>query len=77
MLCPIRPVIAFEDGGKLLGEVPGIQGAQGTAIAEKAGQGFATSGDDQSVVMLDLKTSQALGRIPAAEDAAAILWSPR
>jgi hypothetical protein len=51
-----RVMVVDEDNGKLLGEVAGIQGAHGTAIAENTGHGFATSGDDQSVVMFDLKT---------------------
>jgi DNA-binding beta-propeller fold protein YncE len=62
------------DNGKLLGEVIGIQGAHGTAVAEASGHGFATSGNDQSVVMFDLKTFKTLGRIPAAEDADAIVY---
>ncbi len=69
-----RVMVIDEDSGKLLGEVTGIQGAHGTAIAENTGHGFATSGDDKSVVMFDLKTFKALGRIPAAEDADAILY---
>src|ERR1700680_1337943 len=69
-----RVMVVDEDSGTLLGEVIGIQGAHGTAIAEKTGHGFATSGNDQSVVMFDLKTFKALGRIPAAEDADAILY---
>jgi DNA-binding beta-propeller fold protein YncE len=69
-----RVMVVDEDSGKLLGEVTGIQGAHGTAIAEKTGHGFATSGNDQSVVMFDLKTFKVLGRIPAAEDADAILF---
>jgi DNA-binding beta-propeller fold protein YncE len=69
-----RVMVVDEDSGKLLGEVTGIQGAHGTAVAESTGHGFATSGNDQSVVMFDLKTYQALGRIPAAEDADAILF---
>jgi DNA-binding beta-propeller fold protein YncE len=69
-----RVMVVDEDSGKLLGEVTGIQGAHGTAIAEATGHGFATSGNDQSVVMFDLKTFQSLGRIPAAEDADAILY---
>ena len=69
-----RVMVVDEDSGKLLGEVAGIQGAHGTAIAEASGHGFATSGNDQSVVMFDLKTFQALSRIPAAEDADAILY---
>jgi DNA-binding beta-propeller fold protein YncE len=69
-----RVMVVEEDSGKLLGEVTGIQGAHGTAVAESTGHGFATSGNDQSVVMFDLKTFQPLSRIPAAEDADAILY---
>jgi hypothetical protein len=69
-----RVMVVDEDSGSLLGEVTGIQGAHGTAIAENNGHGFATSGNDQSVVMFDLKTFKVLGRIPAAEDADAIVY---
>lgn len=69
-----RVMVADQDSGKLLGEVTGIQGAHGTAVTESSGHGFATSGNDQSVVMFDLKTFQSLGRIPAAENADAILY---
>src|SRR6202790_4265436 len=64
-----RVMVVDEDNGTLLGEVTGIQGAHGTALADPTGHGFATSGNDQSVVMFDLKTFKVLGRIPAAEDA--------
>jgi DNA-binding beta-propeller fold protein YncE len=69
-----RLMVVDEDSGKLLGEVTGINGAHGTALAPATGHGFATSGNDQSVVMFDLKTFQALGRIPAAEDADAVVY---
>ena len=69
-----RVMVVDEDKGTLLGEVTGIQGAHGTAVAPATGHGFATSGDDKSVVMFDLKTLKVLGRIPAAEDADAILY---
>src|SRR6202795_4117630 len=69
-----RVMVVDEDSGTLLGEVTGIQGAHGTALAEATGHGFATSGNDQSVVMFDLKTFKVLGRIPAAEDADAIIY---
>jgi DNA-binding beta-propeller fold protein YncE len=71
-----RVMVIDEDKGTLLGEVTGIQGAHGTAIAASSGHGFATSGNDQSVVMFDLKTFKVLGRIPAAEDADAIIYDP-
>jgi DNA-binding beta-propeller fold protein YncE len=62
------------DSGKLLGEVTEVYGAHGTAIAADTGHGFATSSEDKSVVMFDLRTFKVLGRIPAAEDADAILF---
>jgi DNA-binding beta-propeller fold protein YncE len=69
-----RVMVIDEDAGTLLGEVTGIQGAHGTAVADATGHGFATSGNDRSVVMFDLKTFKVLGRIPAAEDADAIIF---
>src|SRR5271169_4648416 len=69
-----RVMVIDEDNGKLLGEVTGINGAHGTAIAQTSGHGFATAGHDQSVIMFDLKTYKTLGRIPASEDADAILY---
>jgi hypothetical protein len=71
-----RVMVIDEETGKLLGEVTGIKGAHGTAIAASSGRGFATSGNDQSVVMFDLKTFRTLDRIPAAEDADAIIYDP-
>ena len=69
-----RIMVVDEDKGTLLGEVTGIKGAHGTAIAGSSGHGFATAGDDQSVIMFDAKTFQSLKRIPAAEDADAIIY---
>jgi DNA-binding beta-propeller fold protein YncE len=69
-----RVMVVDETDGKLLGEVTGIHGAHGVAIAERAGHGFATSGDDSSVVMFDLKTFKPLGKIHAAEDADAVIY---
>ena len=69
-----RLMVVDMNTGALLGEVTGINGAHGTAIAAATGHGFATSGNDKAVVMFDLKTFKALSTIPAAEDADAILY---
>ena len=69
-----RVMVVDGDSGKLVGEVTEVHGAHGTAIAADSGHGFATSSEDKSVVMFDLKTLKVLGRIPAAEDADAILF---
>jgi len=69
-----RVMVVDERDGKLLGEVLDINGAHGTAIAQASGHGFATSGNDQAVVMFDLKTFATIKKIPAAEDADAIIY---
>ena len=69
-----RVMVVDENSGKLLGEIAGVHGAHGTAIASGNGHGFATSSEDQSVVVFDSKTFTVLGRIPAAEDADAIVY---
>jgi DNA-binding beta-propeller fold protein YncE len=69
-----RVMVVDEDDGTLLGEVTGIQGAHGTALVPETGHGFATSGNDASVVMFDLRSLKTLGRISAAEDADAIIY---
>ena len=71
-----RVMVVDANDGKLLGEVAGINGAHGVAVVARAGHGFATSGNDASVVMFDLKTFKVLGRIPAAEDADAVIYDP-
>jgi hypothetical protein len=69
-----RVMVVDENDGTLLGEVAGVEGAHGVAVAGRAGHGFATSGTDGSVIMFDLKTFKVLGRTPAAEDADAIIY---
>ena len=71
-----RLMVVDERSGKLLGEVTGIDGAHGTAVAQKTGHGFATEGQGQSVAIFDLKTYKVLSHTPAAEDADAILYDP-
>jgi DNA-binding beta-propeller fold protein YncE len=69
-----RVLVVDENSGKLVGQVSDVHGAHGTAIAEGTDHGFATSSEDKSVVMFDQKTFKIIKRIPAAEDADAILF---
>src|SRR6202790_5545895 len=55
-----RVMVVDEDSGTLVAEVTGIQGAHGTAVADAIGHGFATSGNDQCVLMFDTKTFKVL-----------------
>ena len=67
-------MVVDENTGKLAGEVTGIHGAHGTAIAEGTGHGFATSSEDKSIVMFDSATLKGISRIPAADDADGIVY---
>ena len=71
-----RIMVVDPDTGKMIGEIPGLNGAHGVALAYETGHGFATSGRDGSVTMFDLKTLKMLGKTPAAQDADAILYDP-
>jgi len=71
-----RVMVVDMNSGRLIAEVTGINGAHGTAVAPATGHGFATSGNDSSIVMFDLKTYKTLARIRAAEDADAIIYDP-
>src|ERR1700694_1755625 len=69
-----RVMVVDVRDGRVLGEVSDIRGAHGVALVERAHHGFATSGNDSSVVMFDPTTFHVLGRIAAAEDADAIIY---
>src|SRR3954470_21569869 len=69
-----RIMVVDPGDGRLLAEIPGLDGAHGVALDYTANRGFATSGHDGTVVVFDLKTLKQLGRTPAADDADAILY---
>jgi DNA-binding beta-propeller fold protein YncE len=71
-----RVMVVDPESGKLLGEVTGLNGAHGVALAYAAGHGFATSGRDSTVTMFDLKTLRVLRRTKAADDDDAVLYDP-
>ncbi len=71
-----RVMVVDPSSGRLLGEIPGLSAAHGVAFSYANNRGFATSGRDATVVMFDLKTLQVIARIPAADDADAILFEP-
>jgi DNA-binding beta-propeller fold protein YncE len=71
-----RVMVVDMNNGRLIAEVTGINGAHGTAIVADIGRGFATSGNDSSIMMFDLKSYKSLLKIPAAADADAIIYDP-
>jgi DNA-binding beta-propeller fold protein YncE len=71
-----RVMVVNPESGKLLGEIPGLEGAHGVALAYHAGHGFATSGRDGTVTMFDLRTLRVLRRTRAGDDADAVVYDP-
>ena len=69
-----RVMVVDEETGRVTAEIKGIHGAHGTAIATGTGHGFLTSSEDKSVVMFDTNTLDVLKKIPAADDADAIVY---
>jgi DNA-binding beta-propeller fold protein YncE len=71
-----RVMVVDPESGKLLGEIPGLDGAHGVALDYATGHGFATSGRDGSVTMFDLGSLRVLRRTPAGAGADAVLYDP-
>jgi DNA-binding beta-propeller fold protein YncE len=71
-----RVMVVDMNNGRLIAEVTGINGAHGTALVPELGRGFATSGNDSSILMFDARSYKGLLKIPAAEDADAIIYDP-
>ena len=65
------------DKGTLLGEVPGLDGGHGVALAPEFNRGFATSGKGNAVVVFDLKTLKPIGEpVPVGKKPDAIVYEP-
>jgi DNA-binding beta-propeller fold protein YncE len=60
--------------GKLIADIPGQKRSHGVALAPKVGRGFITDGEEGAVVIFDLKTNQAIGKLAAADDADGIIY---
>ena len=71
-----RLMVVDMNDGRLIAELPGLNGAHGTALVPDIGRGFATSGNDSSILMFDSRTYKGLLKIRAGEDADAIIYDP-
>jgi DNA-binding beta-propeller fold protein YncE len=72
-----RVAVVDMNTGRLVAEITGINGAHGTALVPDIGRGFATSGNDSSIVMFDATSYKGLLKIKAGEDADAIIYDPQ
>ena len=65
------------DSGTVIGEVPGLDGGHGVALAPEFNRGFATSGRSGTVVVFDLKTLQPIGEpVAVGKKPDAIIYEP-
>src|SRR5262245_43595491 len=60
-----RVEVIDANSGRKIGEITGIQGAHGIALAPEFGHGFISSGANNSVVMFDLATLKTLKVVKA------------
>ncbi len=71
-----RFMVVDMNDGHLITEIKGFNGAHGTALVSEIGRGFATSGEDSSIIMFDMASYKPLLKIRAADDADDIIYDP-
>jgi len=72
-----RVQVIDTETGALAGEVPGLDGAHGVALAPEFGRGFATSGRSGTVIVFDLQTLKPIGApVKAGKKPDAIAYDP-
>jgi YVTN family beta-propeller protein len=64
------------DTGKVVGRISNMNGARGVALVKSLGQGFASNGKTDSVMVVDLKTLKRIGEIKAGKKPDAIIYDP-
>ena len=74
---PNRVQVIDTEKGTTVGEVTGLDGGHGTALAPEFNRGFATSGKNGKVVVFDLKTLQPIGEpVAVGKKPDAIIYEP-
>jgi DNA-binding beta-propeller fold protein YncE len=71
-----RVVVIDMDKNAVVGEVTGLQGVHGFAVAHELGRGFASSGQESKAAIVDLKTLQVIMKVDTGENPDAILYEP-
>ena len=62
--------------GKIIGDVTGMKRNHGVALVPSVNRGFISDGDDESVVVFDLRTYKTLGKIAVGPDGDGIHYDP-
>ncbi len=69
-----KVVVIDTETNKTVGEIPNTNGIHGVAIAEKLGRGFTSNGRDNSVIIFDLKTLQAISTVKVDKNPDCIIF---
>ena len=64
------------DTGKLEGDIPDLKGVHGIALDKADNKGYISDGRDNSVVVFDLGTLKATGKVQAGTNPDAIIFDP-
>lgn len=72
-----RVMVVDADSGKVVGEIAGLSGIHGVALATDLGRGFISNGRSSTVTIFDLQTLAKIGDIKTTgENPDAILYDP-
>lgn len=71
-----RVTVLDLDTEKVVGEVRGLNGVHGIAVAPEFGRGFCTNGKDGTCVVFDLKTLKPVAQIKTGKGPDAIVYDP-
>ncbi len=71
-----RIVVVDVESEKVAGEITETPGVHGVAVAAKAGKGFTSNGQDDSVTVFDLKTLKPIQKIKVGGRPDAIMFDP-
>jgi DNA-binding beta-propeller fold protein YncE/mono/diheme cytochrome c family protein len=72
----IEVVVLDLDSGAVVGEVTGLKGVHGVAIAREFGRGFISATDPGSVTIFDLKTLAVTDKLRVGDDPNGIIYDP-
>jgi len=71
-----KVVVIDVDKDAVVGEIPGLPGVHGFAIAPELGRGFASDGQESKGAIVDLKTLQILSKVDTGQNPDCILYEP-
>jgi DNA-binding beta-propeller fold protein YncE len=71
-------IMVVDSDGKVVGDIPDVQGTHGAAVVTDVGHGFSSNGRSNSVTIFDLKTLATIRevKLPAADGPDGYLYDP-